>query len=240
VILFDSDWNPQCDLQAMDRAHRIGQKKPVNVYRFITKDSIEEKILEKQLLKLKFDYLIVTKGRQAHQNNDQGSLENLDFDTLANIFNFDPTKISKKDQIDLMQYGANKIFKTDEYDMDEDEDIETLLLRGENIVQEHDRLIEEKIKKLSNIDDCNFNRKIDGEKTKKNYRDALISNVFRDVDKDGLLNEECVKYEKEAAKLGQFGSFNNSRMSNAQFNALSRGKKNPELRPMPVEKTDDE
>ena len=56
VIIFDSDWNPQFDLQAMDRAHRIGQKKPVNVYRFITKDSIEEKILEKQLLKLKFDY----------------------------------------------------------------------------------------------------------------------------------------------------------------------------------------
>jgi SWI/SNF-related matrix-associated actin-dependent regulator of chromatin subfamily A member 5 len=78
VIIFDSDWNPQFDLQAMDRAHRIGQKKPVNVYRFITKDSIEEKILEKQLMKLKFDYLIVTKGRQAHQNNEGGSLENLD------------------------------------------------------------------------------------------------------------------------------------------------------------------
>ena len=34
VILFDSDWNPQMDLQAMDRAHRIGQKKQVKVYRF--------------------------------------------------------------------------------------------------------------------------------------------------------------------------------------------------------------
>ena len=37
VILYDSDWNPQMDLQAMDRAHRIGQKNTVNVYRFITK-----------------------------------------------------------------------------------------------------------------------------------------------------------------------------------------------------------
>lgn len=36
VIIYDSDWNPQMDLQAMDRAHRIGQKNPVNVYRLIT------------------------------------------------------------------------------------------------------------------------------------------------------------------------------------------------------------
>lgn len=36
VIIYDSDWNPQMDLQAMDRAHRIGQKKKVNVYRLIT------------------------------------------------------------------------------------------------------------------------------------------------------------------------------------------------------------
>lgn len=47
VILYDSDWNPQVDLQAMDRAHRIGQKKNVNVYRLITENTIEEKIVER-------------------------------------------------------------------------------------------------------------------------------------------------------------------------------------------------
>eukprot|EP01047_Picozoa_sp_COSAG01_P031115 COSAG01_NODE_2195_length_8181_cov_180.569414_6_plen_106_part_00 len=36
VVLYDSDWNPQMDLQAQDRAHRIGQKKPVKVFRLIT------------------------------------------------------------------------------------------------------------------------------------------------------------------------------------------------------------
>jgi SWI/SNF-related matrix-associated actin-dependent regulator of chromatin subfamily A member 5 len=36
VVIYDSDWNPQMDLQAMDRAHRIGQKNLVNVYRLIT------------------------------------------------------------------------------------------------------------------------------------------------------------------------------------------------------------
>jgi len=36
VIIYDSDWNPQVDLQAMDRAHRIGQTKQVKVFRFVT------------------------------------------------------------------------------------------------------------------------------------------------------------------------------------------------------------
>jgi TATA-binding protein-associated factor len=45
VIFVEHDWNPQKDLQAMDRAHRIGQTKVVNVYRLITKNTIEEKIM---------------------------------------------------------------------------------------------------------------------------------------------------------------------------------------------------
>ena len=45
VIIFDSDWNPQMDLQAQDRAHRIGQRNEVRVFRLITKSAIEEGIL---------------------------------------------------------------------------------------------------------------------------------------------------------------------------------------------------
>ena len=44
-ILYDSDWNPQADLQAQDRCHRLGQKKPVNVYRLVTENTVEEKII---------------------------------------------------------------------------------------------------------------------------------------------------------------------------------------------------
>jgi chromodomain-helicase-DNA-binding protein 1 len=47
VIIFDSDWNPQNDLQAMARAHRIGQKSHVSVYRFVSKDTMEEDVLER-------------------------------------------------------------------------------------------------------------------------------------------------------------------------------------------------
>ena len=59
VIIFDPWWNPSVENQAIDRAHRIGQKKAVNVYRFITKGTIEEKIVKLQeKKKFLFDNLI--------------------------------------------------------------------------------------------------------------------------------------------------------------------------------------
>jgi SNF2 family DNA or RNA helicase len=45
VIIYDIDWNPQNDAQAMDRAYRIGQTKPVNVYKLVTEHTIEERML---------------------------------------------------------------------------------------------------------------------------------------------------------------------------------------------------
>ena len=59
VVLYDSDFNPQIDLQAMDRAHRIGQKKDVYVYRLVCKDTVEEKMVERQAIKLKLDQVII-------------------------------------------------------------------------------------------------------------------------------------------------------------------------------------
>ena len=45
VIFYDNDWNPTMDSQATDRAHRIGQRKTVHVYRLVTHSTIEERIL---------------------------------------------------------------------------------------------------------------------------------------------------------------------------------------------------
>jgi len=62
VILFDSDWNPQADLQAMARAHRIGQKNPVTIYRFVSKDTVEEEILERARNKLMLEFITIQRG----------------------------------------------------------------------------------------------------------------------------------------------------------------------------------
>lgn len=59
--------NPQADLQAMDRAHRIGQTKQVYVFRFITEGSVEERMLERAAQKLRLDQLVIQQGRTQSQ-----------------------------------------------------------------------------------------------------------------------------------------------------------------------------
>lgn len=72
VLLFDSDWNPQQDLQAQDRAHRIGQTRPVIVYRFATKGTVEQMLLEKADSKRKLEKLVIQKGRFRSQKSSEG------------------------------------------------------------------------------------------------------------------------------------------------------------------------
>ncbi|BGP39580.1 Putative ATPase [Rhodotorula kratochvilovae] len=59
VILFDSDFNPQNDLQAMDRAHRIGQTKPVLVFRLVSEGTIEQAVLETATKKRKLERVVL-------------------------------------------------------------------------------------------------------------------------------------------------------------------------------------
>ncbi|KAG6898919.1 hypothetical protein C0993_002768 [Termitomyces sp. T159_Od127] len=78
VIFVEHDWNPMKDLQAMDRAHRIGQKRVVNVYRLITKGTLEEKIMGLQRFKLNIANSVVTQ-----QNS---GLSSMDTDLVLDLF----------------------------------------------------------------------------------------------------------------------------------------------------------
>ena len=88
VILYDSDWNPQADLQAMDRAHRIGQKKQVRVFRMVTENTVDEKIVERAAIKLRLDRMVIQQGRLADQKQNLG----------------------KDEMLNMIRHGAKQVF----------------------------------------------------------------------------------------------------------------------------------
>lgn len=78
VIFVEHDWNPMKDLQAMDRAHRIGQKKVVNVYRLITRGTLEEKIMGLQKFKLTIANTVISQ--------DNSTLQSMGTNQLLELF----------------------------------------------------------------------------------------------------------------------------------------------------------
>lgn len=92
VIFVEHDWNPMKDLQAMDRAHRIGQKKVVNVYRLITRSTVEEKIMGLQKFKLLTANTVIS--------TENASLETMATDQLLDLFSLDTGKGRKSDAQD--------------------------------------------------------------------------------------------------------------------------------------------
>ena len=109
VILYDSDWNPQVDLQAIDRAHRIGQTKPVIIYRFVCEGTVEEKIVERAATKLKIDHLIIQKGKK-----NENKATAIEMTTML------------QEMTTMLQYGADKIF-SDKNENNEEATIEQIL-----------------------------------------------------------------------------------------------------------------
>jgi chromodomain-helicase-DNA-binding protein 1 len=123
VIIFDSDWNPQNDLQAQARAHRIGQKNQVNIYRLVTKGSVEEDIIERAKRKMVLDHLVIqrmdTTGRTvlAKDNNDTKS---------------NSTPFNKEELAAILKFGAEDLFKEcEEGDEEPQCDIDEILRRAE-------------------------------------------------------------------------------------------------------------
>lgn len=78
VVLFDSDWNPQQDLQAIDRAHRIGQTRPVVVFRLATKGTVEEELLMSADAKRRLEKLVIKKGGFRTMGQKMDNKEDLD------------------------------------------------------------------------------------------------------------------------------------------------------------------
>jgi TATA-binding protein-associated factor len=77
VIFMEHDWNPQKDLQAMDRAHRLGQKRSVNVYRLLVRGTLEESIMSLQQFKLDVAASVVNADNMSMKDMDTGSLLDL-------------------------------------------------------------------------------------------------------------------------------------------------------------------
>ena len=113
VILYDSDWNPQMDLQAMDRAHRIGQKKQVRVFRLVVENTVDEKIVERAEIKLRLDRMVIQQGKLAEQK--------------ANL--------NKDEMLGMIRHGANHVFASKDGEL-LDTDIDRLLEVGEKKTQE--------------------------------------------------------------------------------------------------------
>ncbi|XP_013411637.1 SWI/SNF-related matrix-associated actin-dependent regulator of chromatin subfamily A member 5 [Lingula anatina] len=120
VILYDSDWNPQVDLQAMDRAHRIGQKKQVRVLRLITENTVEERIIEKAEMKLRLDNIVIQQGRL--------------LDSASN-------RLNKEDVLDMIRHGADAVFASKDSTIS-DKDIDAILTESERRTEEMKKRLE--------------------------------------------------------------------------------------------------
>lgn len=138
VILYDSDWNPQMDLQAMDRAHRIGQTKPVTVFRLVSQDTLEERILERQCLRLKLDSLVIQHCKERKLT------------------------IGKDDLREMLKYGADKILKATGDNSDvTDADLDAILESGEKKLTDINQALDAELENIKRKDLIDFSGKID-------------------------------------------------------------------------------
>ncbi|XP_028279978.1 lymphoid-specific helicase [Parambassis ranga] len=122
VIIFDSDWNPQADLQAQDRCHRIGQTKPVVVYRLVTANTIDQKILERASAKRKLEQMVIHKNKFKGGKADLNQSRNcIDLDELREL---------------LKARGTEKEVKAGKGKVISDKDLEILLDRSDLLDKE--------------------------------------------------------------------------------------------------------
>ncbi|XP_020508930.1 TATA-binding protein-associated factor 172 [Labrus bergylta] len=115
VVFVEHDWNPMRDLQAMDRAHRIGQKRVVNVYRLITRGTLEEKIMGLQKFKMSIANTVISQ--------DNSSMQSMGTDQLLNLFTLDKgekaeqsASTSGKSSMKSVLDGLGELWDQQQYD----------------------------------------------------------------------------------------------------------------------------
>jgi ATP-dependent DNA helicase len=131
VILFDSDWNPQQDLQAMDRAHRIGQTRNVIVYRFATRNTVEQKLLENAEGKRRLEKLVIRKGgvRNDRGGGARGSEKEQEVEELQKLlrrsdgekFDVEGTEVGKilgKEELEILLDRSEEAYERAEKGLD--------------------------------------------------------------------------------------------------------------------------
>ncbi|CAG2065909.1 unnamed protein product, partial [Timema podura] len=112
--------NPQNDLQAQARAHRIGQKNQVNIYRLVTRNSVEEEIVERAKQKMVLDHLVI-------QRMDTTGRTVLDKKASSTAAPFNKEELNA-----ILKFGAEELFKEEEDGDDEPTcDIDEILRRAE-------------------------------------------------------------------------------------------------------------
>lgn len=99
VVIYDSDWNPHNDIQAFSRAHRIGQANKVMIYRFVTRNSVEERITQVAKKKMMLTHLVVRPGMGAKNT------------------------LSKQELDDILRFGTEELFKEEGGDSENKEEI---------------------------------------------------------------------------------------------------------------------
>lgn len=213
VVLYDSDWNPQADLQAMDRAHRIGQKKQVKVFRFVTDNSVEEKILERATQKLRLDQLVIQQSRTSFQKNKK-----------------DKTNDSKDALLSMIQHGAADVFQSsptpsrantaqpEGEDHNGDEmDLDVILANSENKTKS----LNEKYSALGLDDLQRFNQdsayEWNGQDFKKKVQKDIISPAWMEPTKRGrkAADYSIDGYYKDVLQTGKPATPSNPRMPRA-------------------------
>ncbi|UXI15212.1 E3 ubiquitin-protein ligase [Sarcoptes scabiei] len=161
VIIFDSDWNPQNDLQAQARAHRIGQKNQVNIYRLVTKGSVEEDIIERAKRKMVLDHLVIQRMDTSGHTIIRSSNSNSE-STKENKPSNNTSPFNKEELSAILKFGAEDLFKETENGDEEPQcDIDEILKRAETRDDDGPQTLGDELLNSFKVASFNFNEEED-------------------------------------------------------------------------------